>query len=208
MQVSPRSPVPSRVAGDRPVQHLQGGCILCVPPAEAITGTARRPQNHCGLSMRNVYLFASGCLRRRCWPALAVAALSPAVNRLWGLYPTALFERLEFPQLAFRVGGPAFQPVQPRQTVMSLGVRSVNLNSPFKMSGHPPFGAQIILNGHEYVACRPHHDRIRFTKEGNCFTHISDAAGLARVADTLSTPPAIGRLNAVCERWVYEGIVF
>ncbi len=21
-----------------------------------------------------------------------------------------------------------------------------------KMSGHPPFGAQIILNGHEYVA--------------------------------------------------------
>jgi hypothetical protein len=22
-----------------------------------------------------------------------------------------------------------------------------------KMSGHPPFGAQVILNGHEYVAC-------------------------------------------------------
>jgi hypothetical protein len=21
-----------------------------------------------------------------------------------------------------------------------------------KMSGHPPFGAQVILNGHEYVA--------------------------------------------------------
>ena len=30
-----------------------------------------------------------------------------------------------------------------------------------KMSGHPPFGAQVILNGHEYVAAtararRPH----------------------------------------------------
>jgi hypothetical protein len=23
-----------------------------------------------------------------------------------------------------------------------------------KMSGHPPFGAQVILNGHEYVACQ------------------------------------------------------
>jgi len=23
-----------------------------------------------------------------------------------------------------------------------------------KMSGHPPFGAQVILNGYEYVACR------------------------------------------------------
>ena len=25
-----------------------------------------------------------------------------------------------------------------------------------KMSGHPPFGAQVILNGHEYVACAAH----------------------------------------------------
>jgi hypothetical protein len=23
-----------------------------------------------------------------------------------------------------------------------------------KMSGHPPFGAQILLNGHQYVACQ------------------------------------------------------
>ena len=22
------------------------------------------------------------------------------------------------------------------------------------MSGHPPFGAQVILNGHDYVACQ------------------------------------------------------
>ncbi len=41
------------------------------------------------------------------------------------------------------------------------------------------------------------------TKEGNCFTQISDAAGLAKIADTLSGPQAIGRLNQVCERWIY-----
>ena len=44
---------------------------------------------------------------------------------------------------------------------------------------------------------------MEFTKEGNGFTHISDAAGLARVADTLSAEPAIGRLTRVCERWIY-----
>lgn len=72
-----------------------------------------------------------------------------------------------------------------------------------KMSGHPPFGAQIILHGHEYVARQAKQSGITFTKEGNCFTSISDAAGLARVADTLSAEPAIGRLNQVCERWIY-----
>ena len=37
-----------------------------------------------------------------------------------------------------------------------------------KMSGHPPFGAQVILNGHEYVACAAQAAGIGFTKEGNC----------------------------------------
>ncbi|MCE7002410.1 hypothetical protein LWC34_06125 [Kibdelosporangium philippinense] len=33
-----------------------------------------------------------------------------------------------------------------------------------KMSGHPPFAAQVILNGHEYVACRARTTGIGFTK--------------------------------------------
>jgi hypothetical protein len=37
-----------------------------------------------------------------------------------------------------------------------------------KMSGHPPFPAQIILNGHEYVARQASTAGIGFTKEGNC----------------------------------------
>ena len=73
-----------------------------------------------------------------------------------------------------------------------------------KISGHPPFPVQVILNGHEYVACQAHKAGISFTKEGNCFTHVSDAAGLAKIADTLSQPGAIGRLNQVCERWIYS----
>jgi hypothetical protein len=73
-----------------------------------------------------------------------------------------------------------------------------------KISGHPPFPAQVILNGHEYVACQAHKVGIRFTKEGNCLTHISDAAGLAKIADTLSGQRTIGRLSRVCERWIYS----
>ena len=72
-----------------------------------------------------------------------------------------------------------------------------------KVSGHPPFPAQVILNGHEYVACQARKAGIAFTKEGNCFTDISDAAGLAKIADTLSEQRAIGRLSQVCERWIY-----
>ena len=72
-----------------------------------------------------------------------------------------------------------------------------------KMSGHPPFPAQVILNGHEYVAATARAAGIGFTKEGNCFTGIADPRGLARVADTLSQPAAIGRLGQVCDRWIY-----
>lgn len=73
-----------------------------------------------------------------------------------------------------------------------------------KMAGHPPFGAQIILNGHEYVACQANKRHLIFTKEDNCFTQIADAADLTRVADTLSEARTVGRLIQVCERWIYS----
>ena len=72
-----------------------------------------------------------------------------------------------------------------------------------KMSGHPPFGAQVILNGHEYVACQAQAAGIGFTKEGNCFTGIADPRGLAQIAETLLQDAAIGRLGQACDRWIY-----
>lgn len=73
-----------------------------------------------------------------------------------------------------------------------------------KMSGHPPFGAQVILNGHEYLACTAQTAGIGFTKEGNCFTRVDDPERLAQVADTLSQPGTIGRLSQVIDRWIYS----
>jgi hypothetical protein len=72
------------------------------------------------------------------------------------------------------------------------------------MSGHPPFGAQIILNGHEYVARQAAAAGIAFGKVGNCFTAVADPAGLARIADALSQDAAVGRLSQVCRRWIYS----
>ena len=73
-----------------------------------------------------------------------------------------------------------------------------------KISGHPPFGAQIILNGHEYVARQAQKEQIGFTKDGNCFTQVADAPRLAHVADTLCSSDMIGRLTQVCERLIYS----
>jgi hypothetical protein len=73
-----------------------------------------------------------------------------------------------------------------------------------KMSGHPPFGAQIILNGHEFVACGAQKAGVGFRKDGNCFSAVADPQALARVAETLSQHAAIGRLSQVCDRWIYS----
>lgn len=72
-----------------------------------------------------------------------------------------------------------------------------------KMSGHPPFGCQVILNGHEYVSVLASRAGIGLRKEANCFTEVSDSAGLARLADTLSQRATVGRLGQVCDRWIY-----
>lgn len=73
-----------------------------------------------------------------------------------------------------------------------------------KMSGHPPFGAQVMLNGHEYVACHARKAGIAFSKDGNCFTAVADPADLAQVADALSQHATVGRLGQVCDRWIYS----
>jgi len=77
-----------------------------------------------------------------------------------------------------------------------------------RMCGHPPFSAMIMLNGHEYVASLATERKIRFGKEGNCFTELADAPGMQLVADTLRSQDAIGRLMQVGERWLYKCLCF
>lgn len=75
-----------------------------------------------------------------------------------------------------------------------------------RMCGHPPFNAQVILNGHEYAACKAKSSPagpIEFIKEGNCFVHTTNPEGLQKAADTLRSEDATGLLKQICERWIY-----
>jgi hypothetical protein len=74
----------------------------------------------------------------------------------------------------------------------------------FKLSGHPPFGVQVMLNGHEWVERRAQKRAISAVKEGNCFVGGSDLRALDRLADALCDERAIGRVTEVCDRWVYS----
>jgi hypothetical protein len=77
-----------------------------------------------------------------------------------------------------------------------------------KVCGHPPFTSQILLNGHEYVASQARKAGLEFSKEGNCFTEVSNARGLSQIADTLRSSTAVGHLRQVCERWIYTCLAF
>jgi len=78
----------------------------------------------------------------------------------------------------------------------------------FKICGQPPFAAQIMLNGHEYVAHRALNVGVAFTKEGNCFTSASSGAELAKIAGTLCSESAVGHLAQLCDRWIYSSCLY
>jgi len=73
-----------------------------------------------------------------------------------------------------------------------------------KMSGHPPFGLQISLNGHEWVQRQAQKQAISWVKEGNCFVGGSDLAGLNGLAQQLDGARGLAHLGQVVDRWVYS----
>jgi len=110
---------------------------------------------------------------------------------------------------AQKTGTGKLGPLVPKQPWPYVNHYSFHILDPewghltIKMSGHPPFGAQVMLNGHEYVACQARTAHVAFTKQDNCFTAVPNAADLAQIADTLSRNETAGRLRQLCERWVY-----
>jgi hypothetical protein len=73
-----------------------------------------------------------------------------------------------------------------------------------RMCGYPPFGAQLILNGHEWVEREARRKCLTAVKDGNCFVEGSDFAAVNRVAARLHQENAIGGLRELCERWIYS----
>jgi len=77
-----------------------------------------------------------------------------------------------------------------------------------RISGHPPFRAMIILNGHEYVACQARQVGLEFEQTSNCFTSTMKPAELTQLAETSCALHIQGQLRQVCERWVYTCLHF
>jgi hypothetical protein len=76
-----------------------------------------------------------------------------------------------------------------------------------RMCGYPPFGAQVILNGHEWVERQARRQHLEVVKSGNCFVEGSDFASVNRLAARLNRAEVIGRLHDVCQRWIYTTCV-
>lgn len=74
-----------------------------------------------------------------------------------------------------------------------------------KMCSHPPYGCQIMLNGHEWVERRAEIKKLDIIKEGNCFTGYSNGEALSKAAETIKQK---GRLEDVCNRWIYRCLWF
>jgi len=72
-----------------------------------------------------------------------------------------------------------------------------------RMCSYPPFGAQVILNGHEWVERQARRRRVAAVKDGNCFIDGSDFAAISRLATGLNGVETIARLRQLCERWIY-----
>lgn len=75
-----------------------------------------------------------------------------------------------------------------------------------RMSGHAPFSALIMLNGHEWVGLQEYAQKLSLIKDGNCFTQFSSGEALSKIADTLSIKK--GLLERVCNRWIYKCLWF
>ncbi|MEA2069479.1 MAG: hypothetical protein U9P12_09790, partial [Verrucomicrobiota bacterium] len=75
-----------------------------------------------------------------------------------------------------------------------------------RVGGYPPYGLQVILNGHEWVKCQLAAHSHSFETTGNCFT-----AGNPRIVhywcNRLIGEEGAGLLETVCRRWVYGSVL-
>jgi hypothetical protein len=73
-----------------------------------------------------------------------------------------------------------------------------------RLCGYPPWGAQLILNGHEWVERAACKGRVNVNKAGNCFVEGTDYGAVDRLAEQLTEAQMPQELRALCERWLYS----
>jgi hypothetical protein len=73
-----------------------------------------------------------------------------------------------------------------------------------RLCGYAPWGAQVIVNGHEWVERQARAQNVPLAKAANAFIEGTDYPAIQRLATTLSGPDFGQRLEALCLRWLYS----
>jgi hypothetical protein len=73
-----------------------------------------------------------------------------------------------------------------------------------RMCGYPPFGAQVVLNGHEWVQRQARRHQYQVVQEGNCFVAGSNFQAIDLLSGRLLGEELVTSLQALCERWLYS----
>ena len=73
-----------------------------------------------------------------------------------------------------------------------------------KMSGHPPFGSSDYSQRPRMGGARSQKARHRPRKRGQLLYRLLRPDALVKIADSLASGDAIGRLYDVCDRWIYS----
>ena len=73
-----------------------------------------------------------------------------------------------------------------------------------RICSYPPFGAQVILNGHERVERQARRKRVTVVKDGNCFIEGSNFSAISRLGAQFHHSDTTARLHQLCERWIYS----
>src|SRR6185295_2601792 len=73
-----------------------------------------------------------------------------------------------------------------------------------RLCGYAPWGAQVIVNGHEWVERQARQQQIPVVKSGNCFVEGTDYGAVKPLAAQLSGPDFGEQLQSLCARWLYS----
>ncbi len=73
-----------------------------------------------------------------------------------------------------------------------------------RLCGYAPWGAQVIVNGHEWVERQAWAKKVRVAKVGNCFIEGTNYKAVQSLATDLSASDLGQRLQALCGRWLYS----
>jgi hypothetical protein len=71
-----------------------------------------------------------------------------------------------------------------------------------RMCAHPPFGAMVILNGHEWVRRQAARRGVEVRMDGNCFIEGTDFNRVGALGEKLAATPMA--IKALADRWIYS----